>query len=62
MQKSFIIVNSRDVNTGELRAMLQTQLQIARLTEMVEDMRSNKTDMDKSYSEKILSEVKNIIS
>lgn len=63
MQKSFIKISSRDITSSDLRAMLNSQMQILALTEQVDAARHNKLATENEVStEKILSELKKIIS
>lgn len=62
MQKSFIKISARDISASDLKAMLNSQIELARLTEMVDAARHNKLELDgKNFSEKFFTEVKKII-
>lgn len=63
MQKSLIKINSRDITASDLKAMLNSQIQLTELAEMIEAARQNKIELNgKSLHEKFFSEVKKIIS
>jgi hypothetical protein len=63
MQKSFIKISSRDITVADLKAMLNSQIQLAQLTELVDQARHTHMELDgKSLSERFFTEVKKIIS
>lgn len=63
MHKSFIKISARDISSSDLKAMLNSQIELARLTEMVDAARNSKLELDgKNFSEKFFAEVKKIIS
>lgn len=63
MHKSFIKISARDISTSDLKAMLNSQIELARLTEMADAARNNKLDLEgKNFSEIYFTEVKKIIS
>lgn len=63
MQKSFIMINASDVSASDLKVMLQSQIQLAQLTEMVDAARHNKQELKgKNFSEEFFAKVQKIIS
>lgn len=63
MHKSFIKISARDISPSDLKAMLNSQIELARLTEMVDAARNSNLELDgKNFSEKFFAEVKKIIS
>lgn len=61
--KSFIMINANDVSASDLKAMVKSQIQLSRLTEMVDRARHNKQELQcKNFSEEFFAKVKTIIS